>query len=90
MSTRERHLDIGCGDGFLVKRSKCKERIGIDEIYGERFGSALPFESNSFNYVTMLAVLEHLENPEEAFREMHRVCKRGGLALITTPRARAE
>ena len=35
----------------------------------------LPFEDNSFDMVTCRALLEHLEDPEPAIREMARVAK---------------
>lgn len=56
----------------------------------------LPFESNSFNCVYCLSVIEHLESEEECtqgIREMSRVVAPGGLVIITedfipTPRKR--
>ncbi len=30
-----KHLDIGCGDGYLLKRSICQERYGLDRLYGD-------------------------------------------------------
>lgn len=47
----------------------------------------LPFDSNRFDVVTMLAVIEHLQQEIllEIFKEVHRLLKRGGLFVITTP-----
>ena len=45
----------------------------------------LPFESNMFDIVTMMAVLEHLEHPTEILAETHRVLKPGGIFLGTVP-----
>jgi ubiquinone/menaquinone biosynthesis C-methylase UbiE len=39
----------------------------------------LPYEDNSFQVVTALSVLEHLEDPYAALREIQRVCPRGWL-----------
>lgn len=33
----ERHLDVGCGDGFFLRRSKCIEKFGIDRLLGEKY-----------------------------------------------------
>jgi len=30
-----RHLDIGCGDLFFLRRSKCTERFGLDKLLGD-------------------------------------------------------
>jgi 2-polyprenyl-3-methyl-5-hydroxy-6-metoxy-1,4-benzoquinol methylase len=43
----------------------------------------LPYEDNSFDLVICTEVLEHLEEPEKAFREMLRVTKK--YLMISTP-----
>ncbi len=45
----------------------------------------LPFRSGSVDLVTAFEVLEHLADPEGLVREIARVCRRDGLALISTP-----
>ena len=35
MGPGKRHLDIGCGDGYFLKRSKCTERCGLDKLLGD-------------------------------------------------------
>lgn len=42
----------------------------------------LPFKSGSFNYVTAIEVLEHLEDPDEALGEIKRVLKPKGTLII--------
>ncbi len=47
----------------------------------------LPFESETFDVVTCLEVIEHVE-PErraDAFRELRRVTRRGGRLIVSTP-----
>lgn len=65
-----------------------KERHGISLVnYDVEQAREIPFESNSFDVVTMLAVFEHIE-PEllpELLSEIHRVLKPGGMYLLTTP-----
>jgi ubiquinone/menaquinone biosynthesis C-methylase UbiE len=90
MEPKERHLDIGCGDGYFLKKSPCRNCWGIDLIYGDRFDEVLDFADNFFDYVTMLAVLEHLERPAHVFREVHRVLNPGGKFIFTTPKAQGE
>lgn len=45
----------------------------------------LPFEDASFDVVTMIAVLEHLEHPIEIVSEINRVLKPDGALIITVP-----
>ena len=40
---------------------------------------------NSFDYVVMLEVLEHVHNPQLAIIEVYRVLKKDGILLMTTP-----
>jgi SAM-dependent methyltransferase len=86
----ERLLDIGCGDGFFIKRNNCKERYGLDKLLGDEIVDTLNFPNEYFDYVTMLAVIEHIEKPELIISEIHRVLKPGGKFIFTTPRKEAE
>lgn len=90
MKPAERHLDIGCGDGYFIKRSKCNERIGLDKLLGDDVTDKLDFPDSYFDYVTMLAVIEHISCPEDIFKEVARVLKTGGHFIITTPRKSAD
>jgi len=79
------HLDIGCGDCYFLRRSKCEVRIGVDKLFGDEIADNLDFPDSYFDYVTMLAVIEHLENPQAIMRESARVLKDDGRLIITTP-----
>lgn len=45
----------------------------------------LPFDNNTFDVVVSTSVLEHAQNTEECFREIHRVLKPGGYAMHHYP-----
>ena len=87
----ERLLDIGCGDGYFLRRQEeIGERIGLDKLLGDKVTDHLNFPDNHFDYVTMLAVIEHVSNPERIFKEIHRVLRPGGRFVFTTPKESAE
>ena len=92
-------LDIGCGHAdFLTSiYAKTEHTYGIDPdanalsknttIRNTFVGTAdsLPFEDNFFDLVVLAWVLEHLDSPEKAFREIYRVLKPGGSVIFLTP-----
>ncbi|MBU4338251.1 class I SAM-dependent methyltransferase [Patescibacteria group bacterium] len=45
----------------------------------------LPYEENFFDIVLANDLLEHLENPMMALKNIYRVLKKGGILYITTP-----
>lgn len=44
-----------------------------------------PFQDNSFDVVLSFQVIEHIADDRAFLREIHRVLRPGGLALLTTP-----
>lgn len=91
-----RLIDIGCGTkpyASLVE-PYIKEHVGVDhedtfhsKSNVDLFGSAynIPVDDASFDSAICTAVLEHLEEPEQALRECHRVLKPGGTAIYSVP-----
>ncbi len=91
-----RMIDIGCGtkpyqqmiapyvnEHFGVDHAKtAHERSNVDF-----FGTAyeIPARPATFDCAICTAVMEHLEEPEQALRECHRVLKAGGVALYSVP-----
>lgn len=95
-----RILDVGCGTGANLKMLAaygsaegvdiepqaiefCHER-GLDSV---KLGAieSLPYESNSFELVTALDVVEHLDDDVAGLREIRRVLRRDGRVLLFVP-----
>jgi SAM-dependent methyltransferase len=51
----------------------------------EGLGEQIPYPDQSFDLVFSVNVLEHLEQPEKVFAEIHRILKPGGVFLSKTP-----
>ncbi len=89
-------IDIGCGTKPYkdMLAPYVTEHIGVDheETFHDKsnidlFGTAykIPAEEESFDSAICTAVLEHLEEPEQALQECHRVLKHGGYAIYSVP-----
>ena len=81
------NVDLGSGDkGF----SKYCESINIKSFPYDypNFNiekDSLGHEDNSIDFITLNAVIEHIEKPDHIFKEIKRVLKDNGLVFIRTP-----
>jgi ubiquinone/menaquinone biosynthesis C-methylase UbiE len=92
-------LDIGCGIGEVSEHVQSREKyLGVDvnpycvkylqqNSLQAKLGSAydIPSENSSADVVIMSHVLEHIDDPEKAMREISRVLKPLGLLIIIVP-----
>ncbi|ODS40208.1 MAG: hypothetical protein A7315_02660 [Candidatus Altiarchaeales archaeon WOR_SM1_79] len=79
-------LDISPNDikyaNEIVKKNNlnsCKFIVGSAE--------STNFENEGFDIVICSEVLEHVQNPELILKEIHRILKKNGIAIISTPNA---
>lgn len=78
-------INIGAGATRLHPRMKTLEIAdgpGIDFVGS---AEALPFADNSIDLVVTQEVLEHVPDPFQSMREIHRVLKPGGSAFVQLP-----
>jgi len=93
-------LDAGCGSGRnMVEFASFGRVTGVDvseySVEAARARgledvrvaglNALPFEDASFDLVTTLDVIEHIDDDVAALREMRRVARPDGRLLVTVP-----
>jgi SAM-dependent methyltransferase len=83
-----RLLDIGCGTNELVK-AYTGSGIGVD-VYD--WGGVdlvvedtahLPYKSQEFDTITIIAALNHIPNREQVLREVNRVLNANGKIILT-------
>lgn len=79
-------LNVGCGP------IRMEEALGLDwdphsaaDVRHDLNDYPWPFEDGRFERVILAHVLEHLEDPDRAVREAHRVCRAGGVVAVITP-----
>ncbi|MCA1566485.1 MAG: class I SAM-dependent methyltransferase [Acidobacteria bacterium] len=97
---RPRILDVGCGTGAnleMLAQFGATEGVDVSEdalafcrargLHQVKLGAAeqLPYEDGSFDLVTALDVVEHLDDDSGGLSEMRRVLRPGGRALLFVP-----
>lgn len=97
---KPRLLDLGCGPGNLLDAlvrhgetfgsdfSQDALRFCLKRGYRRLFRAdfhALPVRSESFDLITCIDVLEHLEDDRRALGELHRILHPLGLLVVTIP-----
>ncbi len=94
----KRLLDVGCGPaGSLEWATMAAERVGLDPLvsqyralglneqpmrYVEASSEEMPFSDESFDVVSSLNSLDHVEDPERTIAEMIRVLRVNGSLLL--------
>jgi len=97
---KRRILDVGCGTGTLLRylsRYGCAQGVDVDEQAIEFCHKRgvhqvqkvdsfpLPFEDDTFDLVTLLDVLEHIDDDEGTLRELYRIVRPGGMLMLAVP-----
>ncbi len=92
-------LDVGCGTGGnleMLKKFGAAEGVDVSDdalefckskglTVHKGLAEKLPFADESFDVVTALDVVEHLDDDVAGLKEMNRVLKTGGKTLIFVP-----
>ena len=91
-------LEVGCNRGLLLRALKAQGALvyGIDinrgivdelELPFIKYGAVenIPYAPASFDKVIASEILEHVENPRVAIKEIERVVKPGGRVFVTYP-----
>jgi SAM-dependent methyltransferase len=97
-SARGLLLDVPAGEGALAARLqragfavRCCDlypqifRLPGVEIKGGDLSATLPYADASFDFITCVEGLEHIENPQQAVREFARLLRAGGQLVVTVP-----
>ena len=98
---RPKLLDVGCALGFMLQEAKAAgwEATGVETSpfaakYAEDHSGCgvypgtlhqANFNSDSFDVVTLMDVIEHLPDPCALVDEIYRVLRPGGALFLTTP-----
>ncbi len=91
-----RYLDIGCGEGQLIRTVSAKEKYGMDLSYRGletlrkcadakvcvAFAEELPYATEYFDAISSIGVMTHFLDDIVASEEINRVLKPGGRYVV--------
>ena len=75
-------------DHRVLKLRHGASKLGINDFHAEiQDATSLRYSDNFFDRVSAISTLEHIPNDgdSEAMKEIHRVMKEGGIAVVTVP-----
>lgn len=91
-------LDVPAGEGALAVRLlragfdvRCCDlypqifRLPQVEIKAGDLSGTLPYADETFDFITCVEGLEHIENPQQAIREFARLLRANGQLVVTVP-----
>jgi len=92
-------LDLGCSGGKAIEKLKQRKVYGLDISFDAVLkarkaglkniinGDAqnIPIKDGTFDLVVCSDLLEHIKKDKQTVNEIHRVLKKGGIALIFVP-----
>ncbi|GAH46783.1 unnamed protein product, partial [marine sediment metagenome] len=90
-------LELGSGKGRYTKLiprivgleysqyfiNYCRDNVKGLFLRGDAF--RIPIKDNSFDCVFSSGLIEHFDDPDAIIREHRRVCREGGIVIITVP-----
>lgn len=76
------YIGVDTGSGTIAR---LQARYPSQRFYNLDIQVDLPPSNRAFETIAMMAVIEHLERPEEFFRLYVPLLERGGRIIITTP-----
>lgn len=81
-------LNLGSGEDYREGWTNldCRNNVKLD-VYHDLNEFPYPFKENTFDYVLIKQVLEHVDNPIKVLKEMVRICKNGSKIKIYVPHA---
>jgi SAM-dependent methyltransferase len=104
LPSRGLHLDLGCGDGEILAefRPSCTMQVGLDvnvtrlaqcrrvgmPVAKADLRNPLPVADGRVDVITLISILEHIEDPGRLMPEVSRVLAPGGVAVIQIPNPR--
>lgn len=76
---------LECYQKYIEDSYRLAEERGVKIQVLQGFGEKLPFANESFDFVNMAEVIEHVQSPITVMSEVRRVLKPGGRVYLSVP-----
>lgn len=76
-------IELNSENVTLSKKRLMENQFNIEVIQGT--AEELPYRNESFGFVNLAEVIEHVDDPLLVLKEVHRVLKPGGMVYISVP-----
>ena len=78
-------VGLELNDEYIIRSKKLAEQESVDIEVVQGVAEKMPFENNSFDFINISELIEHVQSPEDLLKEVYRVLKPGGQVYISAP-----
>jgi len=80
-----RACGIERSSGFIDAAKESAKLAGVLIDIRSGMAESIPFDDQSFDFVNVCEVIEHVDDPDKVLSEMYRVLDVGGMAYVSVP-----
>jgi SAM-dependent methyltransferase len=78
-------VGLELSEEYIQKANARAEEVGVSISVQQGRAEKMPFSDETFDFINMCEVIEHVDDPEQTLREVRRVLKKSGQVYISVP-----
>lgn len=76
---------VECYDAYIQESKKRAEDAGVSVDVAQGYAEQVPYPDDSFDFINIGEVIEHVEDPGRMLEEVRRVLRPEGVAYVSVP-----